>query len=58
MTILLRGPYSRKDYINSQDNLEEQSETLRKRIERIKDNVIMITLMVCILYILGMIVYV
>lgn len=58
MAILVKGPYSRKDYINSQDNLEEQSETLRKRIERIKDNVIMITLMVCILYILGMIVYV
>lgn len=58
MAILVKGPYSRKDYINIQDNLEEQIETLRKRIERIKDNVIMITLMVCILYILGMIVYV
>lgn len=57
MTILLKGPYSRKDYIKIRDNLEEQRETLRKRIERIEDNVIMIALIVGILYCLGAIVY-
>lgn len=57
MTILLKGPYSRKDYINSQDNLEEQQETLRERIELIKNNAIMIALIVGILYCLGAIVY-
>lgn len=57
MTILLKGPYSRKDYINSQNNLKEQQETLRERIELIKNNVIMIALIVGILYCLGAIVY-
>lgn len=57
MTILVKGPYSRKDYINIQDNLEDQRETLRERIERIKNNVIMITLMVGALYCLGAITY-
>lgn len=57
MTILLKGPYSRKDYINSQDNLEEQQETLRQRIELIKNNAIMITLIVGILYCLGAVIY-
>lgn len=57
MTILVKGPYSRKDYINSQDNLEEQQETLRERIELIKNNAIMIALIVGILYCLGAIVY-
>lgn len=58
MTILVKGLYSRKDYINIQDNLEDQRETLRERIERIQNNVIMITLMVGILYLFGMIVHV
>lgn len=57
MTILVKGPYSRKDYINSQDNLEEQQETLRERIELIKNNAIMIALIVGTLYCLGAIVY-
>lgn len=57
MAILLKGPYSRKDYINIQDDLEEQIETLRKRIERIKDNVILITAMIAALYCIGTLVY-
>lgn len=55
--ILLKGPYSRKDYNNIQDNLEEQTDDLNTRIERINGNVIMITLMVYALYCLGAIAY-
>ena len=55
--ILLKGPYSRKDYNNIQDDLEEQTDTLCERIERVKNNVIMITLIVGILYCLGIIAY-
>lgn len=57
MTILVKGPYSRKDYINSQDNLEEQQETLRERIERINNNAILITLIVTLLYSIGVVIY-
>lgn len=57
MTILLKGPYSRKDYNNIQDNLEEQTNDLNTHIERINNNVIMITLMVGALYCLGTIAY-
>lgn len=56
MVILLKGPYSRKDYIDIQDNLEEQIETLCERIERIKNNVIIIALIVGILYYIGIVV--
>lgn len=57
MTILAKGPYSRKDYINIQDNLEEQTDNLGIRIERVKNNAILITCVVALLYCIGTFIY-
>lgn len=57
MTILVRGPYSRKDYNNIQDNLEEQTGDLNTCIERINSTTIMITLVVAFLYCIGAIIF-
>lgn len=57
MTILAKGPYSRKDYINIQDNLEEQTDNLGTRIERVKNNAILITCVVALLYCIGTFIY-
>lgn len=55
--ILLKGPYSRKDYNNIQDNLEEQTDDLNTCIERINSTTIMITLVVAFLYCIGAIIF-
>lgn len=57
MAILLKGPYSRKDYINIQDNLEEQTDNLGTRIEQINNSAILITAMIAALYCIGTLVY-
>ena len=57
MTILVTGPYSRKDYINNIHNIENQQDDINTRIERINGNTIKITLMVGILYCMGAITY-
>lgn len=33
MTILVKGPYSRKDYINNIQNIENQQDDINTRIE-------------------------
>nr|DAV36804.1 MAG TPA: hypothetical protein [Caudoviricetes sp.] len=53
MTILVKGPYSRKDYINNIQNIENQQDDINTRMERINDNAIMITLVVALLYCIG-----
>ena len=53
MTILVKGPYSRKDYINNIQNIENQRDDINTRIERINHNAIMITLVVALLYCIG-----
>lgn len=53
MTILVKGPYSRKDYINNIQNIENQQDDINTRIERINGNAIMITLVVALLYCIG-----
>lgn len=53
MAILVKGPYSRKDYINNIQNIENQRDDINTRIERIDHNAIMITLVVALLYCIG-----
>lgn len=53
MTILVKGPYSRKGYINNIQNIENQQDDINTRIERINNSVIMTTLVVAILYCIG-----
>lgn len=53
MTILVKGPYSRKDYIENKQNIENQQDDINTRIERINNNTIMITLVVALLYCIG-----
>lgn len=53
MTILVKGPYSRKDYINNIQNIENQQDDINTRIERINNSVIMTTLVVTLLYSIG-----
>ena len=53
MTILVKGPYSRKDYINNIQNIENQQDDINTRMEQINDNAIMITLVVALLYCIG-----
>lgn len=55
--ILLKGPYSRKDYNNIQDNLEEQTDDLNTCIERINSTTTMITFVVAFLYCIGAIIF-
>ena len=57
MTILVKGPYSRKDYINNIQNIENQQDDINTRIERINSNAIMIMIAIGILYCLGAIIY-
>ena len=57
MAILLKGPYSLKDYINIQDDLEEQTDNLGTRIEQINNSAILITAMIAALYCIGTLVY-
>lgn len=57
MTILLKGPYSRKDYIDNIQNIENQRDDINTRIERINNNAIMIMLAIGALYCLGTIIY-
>ena len=57
MTILVQGPYSRKDYINNIQNIENQQDDINTRIERINSNAIMIMIAIGILYCLGAIIY-
>lgn len=58
MTILLKGPYSRKDYNNIQDDLEEQTDNLNTHIEGIKNTTIIIALVVALLYCIGTVIFV
>lgn len=53
MTILVKGPYSRKDYINNIQNIENQQDDINTCIERIKNTTIMITVVVALLYCIG-----
>lgn len=53
MAILVKGPYSRKDYIENKQNIENQQDDINTRIERINNNTIMITLVVALLYRIG-----
>jgi len=57
MTILLKGPYSRKDYINIQDNLEDQRDDINTHIERINNTTIMMALVVALLYCIGAVIF-
>ena len=57
MTILVKGPYSRKDYINNIQNIKNQQDDINTRIERINGNAIMITLIVALLYCIGVVIY-
>lgn len=50
MTILVKGPYSRKDYIN---NIQNQQDDINTRIERINNTTIMTTLVVALFYCIG-----
>lgn len=57
MTILLKGPYSRKDYVNNIQNIENQQDDINTRIERINGDAIMITLVVALLYCISTVIY-
>ena len=57
MTILVKGPYSRKDYIENKQNIENQQDDINTRIERINNNTIMITLVVALLYCIGAVIF-
>lgn len=57
MTILLKGPYSRKDYIDNIQNIENQQDDINTRIERINGNAIMTTLVVALLYCIGAVIF-
>lgn len=53
MTILVKGPYSRKDYINNIQNIKNQQDDINTCIERIKNTTIMISVVVALLYCIG-----
>lgn len=55
--MLLKGPYSRKDYIDNIQNIENQQDDINTRIERINGNAIMITLVVALLYCIGAVIF-
>lgn len=57
MTILVKGPYSRKDYINNIQNIENQQDDINTCIERIKNTTIMITVVVALLYCIGTVIF-
>lgn len=57
MAILLKGPYSRKDYINNIQNIENQQDDINTRMERIKNTTIMITVVVALLYCIGTVIF-
>lgn len=57
MTILLKGPYSRKDYINNIQNIENQQDDINTRIEGIKNTTIIIALVVALLYCIGTVIF-
>lgn len=57
MAILVKGPYSRKDYIDNIQNLENQQDDIDARIKRINNTTIMITLVVALLYCIGAVIF-
>ena len=56
MVILVKGPYSRKDYINNIQNIENQQDDINTRIEGIKNTTI-IALVVALLYCIGTVIF-